>query len=59
MVINQFKTRAEYKILRIHNSTGKCDECDLQKGIVRKFRAHSFSAAVGKIWLINLDILIN
>ena len=29
--------------VRMHNSTGKCEECDLQVGVVRKFRKQSFT----------------
>ena len=29
--------------VRLHNSTGKCEECKLQVGIVRDFKKHSFS----------------
>jgi hypothetical protein len=29
--------------VRLHNSTGKCEECKLQVGVVRNFKKHSFT----------------
>ena len=44
MTLTYFVEILNQVLSRIHNSAGKCDECSLQKGVVRDLKKQNFES---------------